>query len=180
MGIKVEMSGKVCVTFTWDMYIGALFIAFFVSLFVHYCNMMACVVYCVGKWQSRGSTGTFGNLMAIYYIILQFIWNQYRITNTKLPLQESSGSVVRNVWENVMKMVLLLSVYIPMWGLKFWCSLVLKILLFSRLVCYIFQVIWSEVERTSHCMGLMGLSPTCEQEPNIHTAYLSHFETSAL
>ena len=28
---------------------------------------MVCVVYWVGKWQSRGSTGMFGNLMAIYY-----------------------------------------------------------------------------------------------------------------
>ena len=47
-----------------------------------------------------------------------------------------------------------------MWSLKSWCSLVLKILLFSRMVCYIFQVIWSEVERTSHYMGLMPcLSP---------------------
>ena len=57
-------------------------------------------------------------------------------------------SVVRIAWENVIKMVL--SVYIPMWSLKSWCSLVLKILLFSRMVCNIFQVIWSEVQRTSH------------------------------
>ena len=42
-------------------------------LFVHYCNMMVYVVYCVGKWQSRESTGMFGNLMAIYYLMLQFI-----------------------------------------------------------------------------------------------------------
>ena len=37
-----------------------------------------------------------------------------------------------------------------MWSLKSWCPLVLKILLFSRMVCYIFQVMWSEVEKTSH------------------------------
>ena len=37
-----------------------------------------------------------------------------------------------------------------MWSLKSWCSLVLKILLFSRMVCYTFQVIWSEVERTNN------------------------------
>ena len=110
--------------------------------------MMVCVVYCVGKWQSRESTGMFGNLVPIYYIMLQFIWNQYRISNTKQPLQESSRSVVRNACENVIKMVL--SVYIPMWSLKSWCSLVLKILLFSWMVCYIFKVIWSDVERTSH------------------------------
>ena len=133
-----------------------------VLLFVHYCNMMVCVVYCVGKWQSRESTGMFGNLMAIYYLMLVYI-KPIPLTNTKQLLQESSMSVVRNVWENVIKMVLLLAVYIPMWSLKSWCSLVLKILLFSRIVCYIFQVIWSEVERTSHYMGLMPcLSPTCE------------------
>ena len=28
-------------------------------LVVRYCNVMVCVVYCVGKWQSRGSTGMF-------------------------------------------------------------------------------------------------------------------------
>ena len=42
-----------------------LFIAFVSFVFVHYCNLMVCVVYWVGKWQSRGSTGMFGNLMAI-------------------------------------------------------------------------------------------------------------------
>ena len=52
-----------------------LFIAFVCLLFVHYCNVMVCVVYCMGKWHSRGSTGMFGNLMAIYYIMLQFIKN---------------------------------------------------------------------------------------------------------
>ena len=85
---------------------------------------MVCVVYCVGKWQSRESTGMFGNLMPIYYIMLQFIWNQYQITNTKQLLQGSSRSVVRNAWENTIKVVL--SVHIPMWSLKSWCSLVLK------------------------------------------------------
>ena len=47
-------------------------------LFVHYCNVMVCVMYCVGKWQSRGSTGMFGNLMAIYHNMLQFIQNHSR------------------------------------------------------------------------------------------------------
>ena len=76
MGIKGEMSGTVCVTFTWDMYI--YIYELFLLLFVHYCNLMVCVVYWVGKWQSRGSTGMFGNLMAIYHIMLQFIQNHSR------------------------------------------------------------------------------------------------------
>ena len=42
MGIKGEMSGTVCVTFTWYMYIYELFIALFVLLFVHYCNDTVC------------------------------------------------------------------------------------------------------------------------------------------
>ena len=60
-------------------YIYELFIAFvsFV-LFVHYCNLIVCMVYWVGKWQSRGSTGMFGNLMAIYHSMLQFIQNHSR------------------------------------------------------------------------------------------------------
>ena len=80
MGIKGEMSGTVCVTFTWDIYIYELFIVFVFFLFVHYCNLMVCVVYWVGKWRSRGSTGMFGNLMAIYHIMLQFIQNHYKST----------------------------------------------------------------------------------------------------
>ena len=32
-----------------------------------------------GKWQSRESTGMFGKLMAIYYIMLEFIQNHFRI-----------------------------------------------------------------------------------------------------
>ena len=81
MGIKGEMSGTVCVTFTWDMYIYIyiyeLFIAFvsFVVCSLPYCNLMVCVVFWVGKWQSRGSTGMFANLMAIHHIMLQFIQN---------------------------------------------------------------------------------------------------------
>ena len=79
MGIKSEMSGTVCVTFTWDMYIHMSCLQpLFLLLFVHYCNLMVCVVYWVGKWQSRGSTGMFGNLMAIYHIMLQFIQNPSR------------------------------------------------------------------------------------------------------
>ena len=79
MGIKGEMSGTVCVTFTWDMhiYMSCLW-PLFLLLFVHYCNLMVCVVFWVGKWQSRGSTGMFGNLMAIYHIMLQFIQNHSR------------------------------------------------------------------------------------------------------
>ena len=61
-------------------YIYELFIAFVFLLFVHYCNLMVCVVYWVGKWRSRGSTGMFGNLMAIYHIMLQFIQNHYKST----------------------------------------------------------------------------------------------------
>ena len=79
MGIKGEMSGTVCVTFTWDMYIYMSCLSpLFLLLFVHYCNLMVCVVFWVGKWQSRGSTGMFGNLMAIYHIMLQFIQNHSR------------------------------------------------------------------------------------------------------
>ena len=63
MGIKGEMSGTVFVTFTWDMYIYELFIAFFFFLFfVHCFNVM----------------GMFGNLMAIHYIMLHFIQNHSR------------------------------------------------------------------------------------------------------
>ena len=54
-----------------------------ILLFVHYCNLMVCVVFWVGKWQSRGSTGMFGNLMAIYHIKLQFI--QYHSLGYPLP-----------------------------------------------------------------------------------------------
>ena len=61
-------------------YIYELFIAFVFLLVVHYCNLMVCVVYWVGKWWSRGSTGMFGNLMAIYHIMLQFIQNHYKST----------------------------------------------------------------------------------------------------
>ena len=61
-------------------YIYELFIAFVFLLFVHYCNLMVCVVYWVGKWRSRGSTGMFGNLMAIYHIMLQFIQIHYKST----------------------------------------------------------------------------------------------------
>ena len=81
MGIKGEMSGTVCVTFTWDMYI-YIWVVYSLCflLFVHYCNLVVCVVYWVGKWRSRGSTGMFGNLMAIYHIMLQFIQNHYKST----------------------------------------------------------------------------------------------------
>ena len=59
-------------------YMYELFKALFLLLFVHYCNLMVCVVYWVGKWQSGGSTGMFGNLTAIYHIMLQFIQNHSR------------------------------------------------------------------------------------------------------
>ena len=86
MGIKGEMSGTVCVTFTWDMYIyiWVVYSLWFLLLFVHYCNLMVCVVYWVGKWQSRGNTGMFGNLMAIYHIMLQFIQNHSRFVMLKI------------------------------------------------------------------------------------------------
>ena len=58
------------------MYIWVIYSLFL--LFVHYRNLMVCVVYWVDKWQSRGSTGMFGNLMAIYHIVLQFIQNHSR------------------------------------------------------------------------------------------------------
>ena len=50
IGIKGEMSGTVCVTFTWDAYIYmSCLLLFFVLLFVHYCNVMVYVVYCVAS-----------------------------------------------------------------------------------------------------------------------------------
>ena len=51
IGIKGEMSGTVCVTFTWDIhiYIWVVYSFFFVLLFVHYCNVMVYVVYCVAS-----------------------------------------------------------------------------------------------------------------------------------
>ena len=50
IGIKGEMSGTVCVTFTWDIYIymSCLYLLF-VLLFVHYCNVMVYLVYCVAS-----------------------------------------------------------------------------------------------------------------------------------
>ena len=42
-----------------------------------------CGVLC-GKWQSRESTGMFGKLMAIYYIIPQFIQNHSRYAHENL------------------------------------------------------------------------------------------------
>ena len=51
---------------------------FFCCLFITVTWWYVCVVYWVGKWQSRGSTGMFGNLMAIYHIMLQFIQNHSR------------------------------------------------------------------------------------------------------
>ena len=60
-------------------------------LFVHYYNLMVCVVYWVGKWQSRGSTGMFGNLMAIYHIMLQFIQNHSRFV---MPPPLGAGGIM--------------------------------------------------------------------------------------
>ena len=85
MGIKGEMSGTVCVTLRY-VYIYD-FLAFVFLLFVHYCNLMVCVVYWVGKWRSRGSTGMFGNLMAIYHIADKGIGRCTRIA-------DNSSSVV--------------------------------------------------------------------------------------
>ena len=61
---------EICI-YIWVVYS----LCFFCCLF---CNLMVCVVYWVGKWQSRGSTGMFGNLTAIYHIMLQFIQNHSR------------------------------------------------------------------------------------------------------
>ena len=59
-------------------YIYELFIAF-VCFVV--CSLLLrdgiCCVLC-GKWQARESTGMFGKLMAIYYIMPQFIQNHSR------------------------------------------------------------------------------------------------------
>ena len=50
IGIKGEMSGTVCVTFTWDIYIYMSCLKLlFVLLFVHYCNVMVYMVYCVAS-----------------------------------------------------------------------------------------------------------------------------------
>ena len=50
IGIKGEMSGTVCVTFTWDIYIYMSCLQLlFVLLFVHYCNVMVYVVYSVAS-----------------------------------------------------------------------------------------------------------------------------------
>ena len=44
------MSGTVCVTFTWDIYIYMSCLSLlFVLLFVHYCNVMVYLVYCVAS-----------------------------------------------------------------------------------------------------------------------------------
>ena len=55
-----------------------LFIAFVAFVVCSLLNLMVCVVYWVGKWQSRGSTAMFGNLMATNHIVLQFIQNHSR------------------------------------------------------------------------------------------------------
>ena len=140
--------------YIWVVYSFCLFCCLFIIVTWWY-------VWCI-VWASGNQEEVQACLVSLWLYHATVYIKPIPITNTKQPLQESSGSVVINVLENVMKMVLLLSVYIPMWSMKTWCSFVLKILLFSRMVCYIFQVIWSEVERTSHCMGLMGLSPACE------------------
>ena len=61
------------------LYIYELFIAFclFCCLFNIVTWWYICGVLC-GKWQARESTGMFGNLMAIYYIMPQFIQNHSR------------------------------------------------------------------------------------------------------
>ena len=60
---------EICI-YIWVVYS----LCFFCCLFI----TVTCVVFWVGKWQSRGSTGMFGNLMAIYHIMLQFIQNHSR------------------------------------------------------------------------------------------------------
>ena len=48
-----------CQIYMRYVYIYELFIALFLLLFVHYCNLMVCVVFWVGKWQSRGSNKSY-------------------------------------------------------------------------------------------------------------------------
>ena len=78
-GIKGEMSGSVCVTFTWDMYIYMSCLYFlFVSLFVHYYNMMVCVVYCVGKWQGWGQFNSgIGIAAQFQFQFWNWNWNRW-------------------------------------------------------------------------------------------------------
>ena len=73
-------------------YIYELFIAFVCFVYV---------VYCVGKWQSRGSTGMFGNLMAIYYIMLQFIQNHSRFFMLKKTCMISLKASTFNAFESL-------------------------------------------------------------------------------
>ena len=59
--------------FIWVVYSFCLFCCLFIIVTWWY----ICGVLC-GKWQARESTGMFGNLMAIYYIMPQFIQNHSR------------------------------------------------------------------------------------------------------
>ena len=58
-----------------------------------------------GKWQSRESTGMFGNLMAIYYIMLKFIQNHSRFVmlmkTCMISLKASTFNVLETLCENV-------------------------------------------------------------------------------
>ena len=58
--------------YIWVVYSLCFFCCLFITVTWWY------VVYWVGKWQSRGSIGMFGNLMAISHIMLQFIQNHSR------------------------------------------------------------------------------------------------------
>ena len=59
--------------YIWVAYSFCLFCCLFIIVKWWY----ICGVLC-GKWQARESTGMFGNLMAIYYIMPQFIQNHSR------------------------------------------------------------------------------------------------------
>ena len=87
------------------LYIYELFIAF-VCFVV--CSLLQrdgiCGVLC-GKWQARESTGMLGNLMAIYYIMPQFIQNHSRFVmfmkTCMISLKASTFNVLQTLCENV-------------------------------------------------------------------------------
>ena len=69
-------------------------------------------VWCI-VWASGNQEEVQACLVTLFYLLYHatVYIKLIPITNTKQPLQESSGSFVNNLWESVMKMVLLLSVY---------------------------------------------------------------------
>ena len=81
IGIKGEMSGTVCVTFTWDIYI-------YIYIWVVYSFCLFCCLFIIVTWwyiwcivwqvASKRKYRHFGNRMAIYYIMPRFIQNHSR------------------------------------------------------------------------------------------------------